>query len=139
MLSFDWLGESFMVQALVACAALGVLLAYLGIHVVGRGIVFVDLGLGQFSSLGVAYAAYADRDPVTWSMLFTLLGAALFSMLRVRDPRLRLEAIIGIFYAVASAATVLLIAKTPHGDADIQDVLFGNVLALDAGEVRRML
>lgn len=136
---FDWLSESFMLQALVACAAMGVLLAYLGIHVVGRGIVFVDLGLGQISSLGVAYAGWSGRDPVVCSMAFTLVGAALFSVLRVRDPRLRLEAIIGIFYAVSSAATVLLIAKTPHGDADIQDVLFGNVLALDAAEVRRML
>lgn len=136
---FDWLQHDFMVQALVACGAMAVLLAYLGIHVVGRGIVFVDLGLGQISSMGVAYALWAGKDPVLWSMLFTLLGAAVFSTLRVDDERLRLEAVIGIFYAVSSAATVLLIAKTPHGDADIQDVLFGNVLAQDPEAVRTML
>ncbi|MFN7974178.1 MAG: metal ABC transporter permease [Acidobacteriota bacterium] len=135
----EWFQLPFMVQALVACAAMGVLLAYLGIHVVGRGIVFVDLGLGQISSMGVAYAMYSGRDPVTCSMIFTLLGAAIFSRLRVHDPRLRLEAVIGIFYAVASAVTVLLIAKTPHGDADIQDVLFGNVLALDVSQIKKML
>ena len=136
---FEWLQHDFMVQALVACSAMALLLAYLGIHVVGRGIVFVDLGLGQISSMGVAYALYAGKDPVVWSMLFTLAGAALFSTLRVDDERLRLEAVIGIFYAVSSAVTVLLIAKTPHGDADIQDVLFGNVLAQDPGAVRSML
>ncbi len=136
---FDWLQHDFMVQALLACSAMALLLAYLGIHVVGRGIVFVDLGLGQISSMGVAYALYSGGDPVLWSMLFTLAGAAVFSTLRVGDERLRLEAVIGIFYAVASAVTVLLIAKTPHGDADIQDVLFGNVLAQDPGAVRTML
>lgn len=136
---FEWLQHGFMVQALVACGAMALLLAYLGIHVVGRGIVFVDLGLGQISSMGVAYALYAGKDPVLWSMLFTLAGAALFSALRVDDERLRLEAVIGIFYAVSSAITVLLIARTPHGDADIQDVLFGNVLAQDPAAVRTML
>jgi ABC-type Mn2+/Zn2+ transport system permease subunit len=136
---FEWLQHGFMVQALVATAAMGILLAYLGIHVVGRGIVFVDLALGQISSMGVAFALWAEIDPVTCSMIATLAAAALFSRLRVRDPRLRLEAVIGIFYAVSSAITVLLIAKTPHGDADIQDVLFGNVLALERGEVVAML
>lgn len=136
---FDWLQHEFMLQALVACTAMAVLLAYLGIHVVGRGIVFVDLALGQISSMGVAFAAWRGLDPVVCSMTATLIGAALCSRLRVRDPRLRLEAVIGVFYAVSSAITVLLIAKTPHGEADISDVLFGNVLALDAGDVRTML
>ena len=136
---FEWFQFPFMVQALVACSVMGLVLSYFGIHVVGRGIVFVDLALGQISSMGVAYAGYADRDPLLWSMIFTLIGAVLFSGLRVRDLRLRLEAIIGIFYAGSSAVTVLLIAKTPHGEADIQDVLFGNVLAIDSGELRLML
>ena len=136
---FEWLEYPFMVQGLVACAAMGLVLAYLGIHVVGRGIVFVDLALGQISSMGVAYAVYAGRDPVLCSMTLTLIGAGIFSVLRVKDTRLRLEALIGIFYAVTSAITVLLIAKTPHGEADIQDVPFGNVLAIDAGELKMML
>ena len=135
----DWLQHDFMVQALLATTAMGVLLAYLGIHVVGRGIVFVDLALGQISSMGVAFAGYKGYDPVVCSMAATLAGAALCSRLRVRDPRLRLEAVIGIFYAVSSAITVLLIAKTPHGEADISDVLFGNILALEAKDVKTML
>lgn len=136
---FEWLQLSFMVNALVACTALGLLLAYLGVHVVGRGIVFVDLALGQISSMGVAYAAYAGLDPVLCSMTLTLVAAALFSVLRVSDERLRLEAVIGIFYAGSSALTVLFLAKTPHGEADIQEVLFGNVLAIDGGELKSML
>ncbi len=135
----DWMQHEFMVQALVACSAMAILMAYLGIHVVGRGIVFVDLALGQMSSMGVAFAGWRGYDPVVCSMVATLAGAALCSGLRVRDPRLRLEAVIGIFYAVSSAITVILIAMTPHGEADISDVLFGNVLALDKSDVRTML
>ncbi|MCB1050829.1 MAG: metal ABC transporter permease [Acidobacteria bacterium] len=136
---FSWFQYPFMLQALFACLAMGLILGYLGIHVVGRGIVFVDLGLGQLSSMGVAMAAYFEQDAVLWSMAFTLMGATIFSVLKVRDPRLRLEAIIGIFYAVSSAFTVLLISKTPHGEGDIQDVLFGNVLALSPTQIQWML
>src|SRR6186997_2452080 len=136
---FEMFQLQFMVQAFAAAIITGILLSYLGIHVVGRGIVFVDLALGQISSMGVAFAMYKGYNPVVCSMAATLAGAALCSRLRVRDPRLRLEAVIGIFYAVSSAITVLLIAKTPHGDADIQDVLFGNVLALEPSDVRMML
>ncbi len=55
---FEMFQLPFMVQAFVVAAITGVLLSYLGVHVVGRGIVFVDLALGQISSLGVAFAAF---------------------------------------------------------------------------------
>lgn len=105
---------------------IGVTLSYLGVHVVGRGIVFVDLALGQISMLGVAVAEYIEQDPTSVSIGFTLVGALLLSFLKVSDDRLKLEAVIGIFYAFASALTVLLISKSAHGDADISEVLFGS-------------
>jgi len=120
----------FMVQAFAAAVITGVLLSYLGVHVVGRGIVFVDLALGQISSLGVAFAAYIGTGLTTIPLVFTLTGALLMSFLNISDKRLKQEAIIGIFYAFASALTVLLISKTPHGDSDIQEVLFGNILSI---------
>ena len=52
------------------------------------------------------------------------------SFINIRDKRLKQEAIIGILYAFASSLTVLLISKTPHGDSDIQEVLFGNILSV---------
>jgi zinc/manganese transport system permease protein len=106
------------------------MLSYLGVHVVGRGIVFVDLALGQISSLGVAFSDYIGHGKTSIPILFALLGAFLMSLINIRDKRLKLEAIIGIIYAVASAVTVLLISKTPHGDSDIQEVLFGNILSV---------
>jgi zinc/manganese transport system permease protein len=126
---------NFMVQAFIISLITGLFLSYLGVHVVGRGIVFVDLALGQISSLGGAFAAFVGYGLTTIPLVFTLVGALLISMIDIRDKRLKLEAIIGIFYAFASAATVMLISKTPHGDSDIQEVLFGNILSVNTQEL----
>ena len=127
---FDMFQLPFMVQAFTAALITGILLSYLGVHVVGRGIVFVDLALGQISSLGVAFAAFIGTGMTSIPLIFTLVGALLMSFINIRDKRLKQEAIIGILYAFASALTVLLISKTPHGDSDIQEVLFGNILSV---------
>jgi zinc/manganese transport system permease protein len=127
---FDMFLLPFMVQAFVAAVITGVILSFLGVHVVGRGIVFVDLALGQISSLGVAFAAYIGTGLTSIPLIFTLVGALLMSFINIRDKRLKQEAIIGILYAFASALTVLLISKTAHGDSDIQEVLFGNILSV---------
>lgn len=127
---FEMFNLSFMTQAFVAAVIFGLLLAYFGVHVVGRGIVFVDLALGQISSLGVAIAAYLGTGGTWIPIAATLLGAFLLSLIKITDKRLKQEAIIGIIYAICSAATVLLISKSPHGDSDIQEVLFGNILAV---------
>src|SRR3954471_12502685 len=127
---FDMFQLPFMVQAFAAAVITGVMLSYLGVHVVGRGIVFVDLALGQISSLGVAFAAFIGSGVTSIPLIFTLAGALLMSFINIRDKRLKQEAIIGILYAFASALTVLLISKTPHGDSDVQEVLFGNILSV---------
>jgi zinc/manganese transport system permease protein len=124
-----------MVQAFIISLITGLFLSYLGVHVVGRGIVFVDLALGQISSLGGAFAVFIGYGLTTIPVVFTLLGALLISLIDIRDKRLKLEAIIGIIYAFASAVTVLLISKTPHGDSDIQEVLFGNILSVNFKQI----
>jgi zinc/manganese transport system permease protein len=126
----------FIVQAFVVSIIIGVVLSYLGVHVVGRGIVFVDLALGQISSLGVAVSDYVGHGKTIIPIVFALTGALLMSLINIRDKRLKVEAIIGIIYAVASAATVMLISKTPHGDSDIQEVLFGNILSVDWDQIK---
>jgi zinc/manganese transport system permease protein len=127
---FEMFQLNFITQAFILSVIVGIMLSYLGVHVVGRGIVFVDLALGQISSLGVAFSDYIGHGKTSIPILFALLGAFLMSLINIRDKRLKLEAIIGIIYAVASAVTVLLISKTPHGDSDIQEVLFGNILSV---------
>ena len=126
---------NFMVQAFIISIITGLFLSYLGVHVVGRGIVFVDLALGQVSSLGGAFAVFVGYGLTTIPLIFTLIAALLISMIDILDKRLKLEAIIGIIYAFSSAATVMLISKTPHGDSDIQEVLFGNILSVNKQEM----
>ncbi|MBK7849961.1 MAG: metal ABC transporter permease [Bacteroidetes bacterium] len=133
---FEMFQLDFITQAFILSIIVGIVLSYLGVHVVGRGIVFVDLALGQITSLGVAYSDFIGKGKTFIPILFAILGAFLMSLINIRDRRLKLEAIIGIIYAVASAATVMLISKTPHGDSDIQEVLFGNILSVSWEQIK---
>src|SRR6185436_6127587 len=133
---FEMFQLDFITQAFLISVITGLLLSYLGLHVVGRGIVFVDLALGQISSLGGALSVYIKKGKTIIPIVFTLAGAFALSFINIRDKRLKQEAIIGIIYAVASAATVMLISKTPHGDSDIQEVLFGNILSVGSEQIR---
>src|SRR5260370_17841899 len=107
---FEMFQLDFILQAFILTAIVGLVLSYVGVQVVGRGIVFVDLVLGQISSLGVAFSDYIGKGKTFIPILFALLGAFLMSLINIRDKRLKLEAIIGIIYAIASAATVMLIS-----------------------------
>ena len=132
----DMLSQNFVINALLITTILGLLLSYMGVHVVGRGIVFVDLALGQISMLGVAFAGFIGGGQETLiSIIFTMVGAFLLSFIKVKDKRLKHEAIIGIVYAVASAGTVLLISKTPHGESDISEVLFGSLFTVTTDQI----
>ncbi|MDD8018659.1 MAG: metal ABC transporter permease [Bacteroidota bacterium] len=135
---FDMFTQDFIFNALKVSIIMGLLLSYLGVHVVGRGIVFVDLALGQISMLGVAVANFIGKDQTLISIIFTMVGAFLLSFIKIKDKRLKQEAIIGIVYAVASAATVLFISKSPHGESDISEVLFGSVFTVTNDQILTM-
>jgi zinc/manganese transport system permease protein len=134
----DMFTQEFIFSALKVSVIMGLLLSYLGVHVVGRGIVFVDLALGQISMLGVAFATYIGQEETLISIAFTMVGAFLLSFLKIKDKRLKQEAIIGIVYAVASAATVLFISKSPHGESDISEVLFGSLFTVTTSQIITM-
>ena len=104
--------------------------AYLGVHVVERGVIFAALAMAQIAALGttIAYVAgYGPHSAVTYvcSLGFTIAGAAIFAV--VRGHR---EAIIGIVYAVSAAAAVLAMSKTPQGTEHLRDILVGNILTV---------
>lgn len=122
-------GLPFMQQAALACVVLAFVLAPLGTEVIRRRIVFVDLALAQIAALGAAVGTAANVDPMAASVVFTLVGAALLSV-PASSARLPQEAVMGMVYAAASAAAVLVVAKTPRGDADFLHLLFGNILAV---------
>ncbi len=130
---------------LVALVVLPAMLVYFGLHVVGRGIIFVDLALAQIAALGIATAILLGADPEHSSLpyalaiAFTLAGAALFSLTRFRHPRVPQEAIIGIIYIVAAAAATLVLSRTAAGDEEIKNLLVGNILLVSQGEVLRTI
>ena len=117
--------------------------AYLGVHVVERGVIFVDLSLAQIAALGAAIAIlmpFTGGDPhapsVYWvSLGFTFIGAAIFSTIRGQRARIPQEAIIGICYAVASAAAILAMSKATSESEHLKDMLVGNILAVSWPEV----
>jgi zinc/manganese transport system permease protein len=117
--------------------------AYLGVHVVERGVIFVDLSLAQIAALGATVALLtpmSNGDPhsayVYWvSLLFTFIGAAVFSTIRGHRARVPQEAIIGICYAVASAAAILAMSKATSESEHLKDMLVGNILAVSWAEV----
>jgi zinc/manganese transport system permease protein len=119
--------------------------AYLGVHVVERGVIFVDLSLAQIAALGATVALLlpiSGGDPhapvVYWiSLAFTFLGAGVFSMIRIRRARIPQEAIIGICYAVASGAAILAMSKATSESEHLKDMLVGNILAVSWPEVRK--
>jgi len=128
---------------LIALALLPAALVYFGLHVVGRGIIFVDLALAQIAALGIATAVLFGADPehsalpYFLAIAFTIGGAALFSLTRFRHPRVPHEAIIGIIYIVAAAAATVVLSRTAAGDEEIKNLLVGNILLVDRGEVIR--
>jgi zinc/manganese transport system permease protein len=117
--------------------------AYLGLHVVERGVIFVDLSLAQIAALGATIALLlpaSGGDPhhpsVYWlSLGFTFVGAGIFSTIRSRRARIPQEAIIGISYAVASAATILAMSKSTSQAEHLKDMLVGNILAVSWRQV----
>ena len=107
--------------------------AYLGVHVVERGVIFVDLSLAQIAALGTTIALPSGMDPARpglyWiSLAFTFVGAAVFSTIRGRRVRIPQEAIIGISYAVASAAAILAMSKSTAQTEHLKEMLVGNIL-----------
>ena len=119
--------------------------AYLGVHVVERGVIFVDLSLAQIAALGASIAILMPitaGDPhapvVYWiSLAFTFIGAAVFSTVRGQRARIPQEAIIGICYAVASAASILAMSKATSESEHLKDMLVGNILAVSWPEVAK--
>src|SRR4051812_37643442 len=124
----------------LACILLPWLLVYLGLHVVQRGIIFIDIAMAQMASLGICLGVLLGYEPE--SMLsyalglgVTLLGAAIFSVSAKRSSQVPQEAVIGIAYVVAAAAAVLLLSRSAHGNEEIRNMLVGDITVVSAAEV----
>jgi zinc/manganese transport system permease protein len=125
---------SLFLPPLVACLVIVAIHSYLGLHVIAREVIFVDLSLAQMAALGSAVAILAGSQPDStaaflYALAFTSIGAVVFALTRTEEKgRVPQEAIIGIVYVVASAAAILVADRTPRGGEAIKDILVGSLL-----------
>jgi zinc/manganese transport system permease protein len=117
---------------LLECLVLVGIHSYLGIHVIRRKVIFVDLSLAQLAALGATVGFFFGIMPETpaafiFSIVFTAAGAAVFSVTRMRSERIPHEAVIGLVYAVAAALSIIVIDKSPSGAEHIKNVLVGRI------------
>jgi zinc/manganese transport system permease protein len=124
----------FLGPALAICLVIASIHVYLGMHVLEREVIFVDLSLAQLAALGATIAALitGEEEP-GWqahiaALGFTIAGAAVFALTRRARKHVSQEAIVGIVYAVSSAVTVLVVSHSPHGAEHIKDILVGSLL-----------
>jgi zinc/manganese transport system permease protein len=132
---------SVMKWPLIACLLLPGILVYLGLHIVRREVIFVDLALAQVAALGTCVClmlGHEAREVHTyfWSFGFTLIGAAIFALTRnQRHHQVPQEALIGIVYVVAAALSILLLSRSAEGNEELRRTLIGDVLLVSPKEV----
>ena len=128
----------------LTCLILAGIYTYLGLHVIEREVIFVDLALAQIAALGASIALVIGVSIESgfsyWiSLGFTIIGATIFSLTRFRKQRIPQEAIIGITYAVSAALLILVLSRSGEGDEHIKQALVGNILLIAPYEVWRVL
>jgi zinc/manganese transport system permease protein len=122
------------------CLVLTGIHAYLGFHVIAREVVFVDIALAQIAALGATAAFLFGFELESWesyalALAFTILGALVLALTRSRERHVSQEAVIGVVYAVSSAAAVLLADRSPHGAEHLRGMLVGSILSVRGSEV----
>ncbi len=135
-----------MLAPFAACMVLVALFSYLGIHIIAREVIFVDLALAQMAALGSTVAVLFHISPDTllgyvFAFTFTTIGAFVFAITHVQRERQRVpqEAIIGITFVVASAAAILVSARTQQGHEAVEEMLVGSILWVTWAKVVRLL
>lgn len=122
-----------MLPAFCACLVLVGIHSYLGIHVIKRKVIFVDLALAQIAAMGTTIAFLFGIPPSTpqaywFSLVLTAIGALIFSLCRVRSDKVPQEAVIGLVYAISAAIGIIIIDKAPQGASHLKHILIGSIL-----------
>jgi zinc/manganese transport system permease protein len=135
---------TFLAPAFVLCLVIASLHVYLGMHILAREVIFVDLALAQLAALGTTAASllqaheHGEQPGLAGhggALALTVLGAAIFALFRKARRSVSQEAIVGIVYALASALMVLALSRAPHGAERIKDMLIGTLLVATWDEV----
>ncbi|MBN1575376.1 MAG: metal ABC transporter permease [Chitinispirillaceae bacterium] len=125
----------FMLPAFIAALIIAGIHCYLGLHIVSRGIIFIDLALAQIAALGYAFALILGYHIGDWqsnvlALAFAMAGSLLFTYAQPLERRMPLEAVIGIGYVVAAALAVLVLSFSSSGTEDFEHLAMGNILVV---------
>jgi zinc/manganese transport system permease protein len=125
------------------CLVLTGIHAYLGVHVLAREVVFVDIAMAQIAALGATVAFLVGYEVEMWqsyagALAATLVGAVVLALTRSRQRHVSQEAVIGVVYAVSSAAAVLVADRSAHGAEQVRGMLVGNLLSVTPFEVGKV-
>lgn len=129
-----------MAAPFVACLVLTGIHAYLGLHVIERQVIFVDLALAQIAALGATVGflfgfGLHHSANYLFALGFTFLGAVIFAVTRFKEEKVPHEAIIGVVYAVAAAASILVLSRAAEGGEELKSLLVGHLLLVSWPEV----
>ena len=132
-----------MAAPFIACLVLTGIHAYLGLHVIERGVIFVDLALAQVAALGATVGflfgfGLHHGANYLFALSFTFLGAVIFAVTRFREEKVPHEAIIGVVYAVAAAAAILVLSRAAEGGEELKSLLVGHLLLVGWPEVGKV-
>lgn len=127
---------SFLAWPFLACLLLILIHAYFGVHILARGIIFVDLALAQFIGIGIALSFLLGEEYGTvLALAFALLGAFILSLSKKVARLVNIEAFIGVLYIFSVSVAILFLDKTPHGLEEFKTILNGNIIWVTPQEV----
>lgn len=127
---------SFLLYPFLACVVLILIHAYFGIHILERGIIFVDIALAQFIGIGIALSFFLSyENTYVLSVLFAVLGASILSFSKRLEHLVNIEAFIGVLYIFSFAVSILILDRSPHGAEEFKAILNGNILWLTSKDI----
>ena len=134
---------SFLIYPFLGCLLLILIHAYFGIHILERGVIFLDLSMAQFIALGISLSFYMGYEEGSgkylYAVAFAIVGAAILSLSRQISRFVNIEAFIGVFYIFSLASSILILDRTPHGIDELKAILNGNILFITQLELLKML
>jgi zinc/manganese transport system permease protein len=129
---------SFLIYPFLGCMLLILIHAYFGIHILERGVIFLDLSLAQFIALGIACSFFFGHESTghyVFAVIFAVIGASILSFSRQISRSVNIEAFIGVLYVFSLAGSILVLDRTPHGLEEFKTIMNGNILWLTSKDI----
>lgn len=133
-----------MLRPFLACLILTGIHSYLGLHVIERGVIFVDLALAQVAAFGATVGflwgwGLHSTEGYFCALTCTIIGAGILAFTRLRKPVVPQEALIGIVYVLSAAASIMVLSRSPDGGEELKNLMVGHLLFVDWGEIGKVL